>query len=338
MLQVQYQTHQLPFRYPFTTAKGTKTHQATLILSLGWRNFTGYGEATSIPYYQADIAEMASILDEKRTSIARYALNGPERFWHFLHHLIPNHPFLIAALDMAGWDIWAQLMRKPLYNMIGLQWKNIPVTSYTIGISSIDDVPLIVEQNPAPIYKLKVGTEHDLATLAILRKHTDAIIRIDANEGWDLNWAMEILPYLEQYNVELIEQPFHRKDIDALVAFKSHTSIPIIADEACTSPAEAEDCLKYYDGINIKLSKCAGITPAISMLKIAKSLKKKVMLGNMCETVVGSTLLAHLLPLADYADIDGPLLLKENIGEGLVFNNYTISLPNLPGSGVSIKN
>lgn len=334
MLKLNYQSYDLPFEYPFAISKGLKTHQPSIILSLGLGRMMGYGEATQIGYYNADIGEMIVSLEKNRAVLERYALNAPERFWHFLHHLLPGQPFLISALDMAGWDLWAQLNRRPLYAVLGLQWKNIPLTDYTIGITDPAGIAARVKEKPAPIYKLKVGGEHDLPALEALRKATPSLIRIDANEAWTLEQAKAILPYLEEWNIELIEQPLHRDDMEGIKALKALTSIPLIADEACQGEKDVEACLGLYDGINIKLSKCGGITPALNMIRAAKKAGKKVMLGGMCESTVGATALAHLLPLADYADIDGPLLLLDNPGKGLTYDNGLIRLPALPGSGI----
>jgi len=336
MLQLQYQSHNLPFEFPFVISKGEKTHQRTLIVSLRLGRMTGYGEATSIGYYNADVDEMIVLLEKNRAVLESYALNGPERFWHFLHHLFPGQPFLISALDMAGWDLFAQLNRRPLYTLLGLQWKNIPLTDYTIGITDPEVIAGRVRLKPSPVYKLKVGSLHDLPALEALRAATDAVIRVDANEGWTLKEALEIVPALEALNVELIEQPLHRDDYEGVAELKKHTAIPVIADEACREEEDLAACLQVYDGINIKLSKCGGLTPALNMIRDTRKARKKLMLGGMCETIVGATVLAHLLPLADYADIDGPLLLAENVGRGLQYNNGLISVPVMPGSGVSL--
>lgn len=334
MLQLKYQQYDLPFEYPFAISKGVKTHQPSLILSLGLGKLTGFGEATQIGYYNANIDEMIVLLEKNKMMIERYAMNAPERFWHFLHHLIPGQNFLISALDMAGWDLWAQLNRRPLYSILGLQWKNIPLTDYTIGITNVGEIATRVKEKPFPIYKLKVGGEHDLPALEALRNATDALIRIDANEAWTLEEAKAMLPHLERLRIELIEQPLHRDNVEGMKALKQLTHIPIIADEACREERDAATCLELYDGINIKLAKCGGITPALNMIRAAKKAGKKVMLGGMCETTIGSTALAHLLPLADYADIDGPLLLKENVGTGLSYQDGLISLPQRPGIGI----
>lgn len=334
MLKLNYQSYDLPFEYPFAISKGIKTHQPSLLLSLELGGLKGYGETTQIGYYNAHIDEMIVLLEKNRLVMERYALNSPERFWHFLHHLLPGHNFLISALDMAGWDLWAQLNRRPLYAILGLQWKNIPLTDYTIGINSPAEIAERVRAKPFPVYKLKVGSEQDLPALEALRKATPALIRVDANEAWSLEQAKNILPHLKRLQVELIEQPLHRDDIEGMKIMKQMTTIPIIADEACQEEKDTALCLELYDGINIKLAKCGGITPALNMIRAARKAGKKIMLGGMCESTTGATALAHLLPLADYADIDGPLLLKENIGQGLIYQDALISLPDRPGLGI----
>ncbi len=337
MLSLGYSKEALAFEFPFALAKGIKTTQDNLVVALSMGRITGLGEATSIGYYNADVSEMIVLLEKNRAIIERYALLSPERFWHFLHHLLPGNDFLISALDIAGWDLWSRLRNKPLYAALGLQWKNIPPTDYTIGWSHPDEIVQRVQQKPLPIYKLKVGGPNDLGSLEALRAATTARIRVDANEGWSLSTAKQMLPHLERLQVELIEQPLDRSDWDGLRQLQELTSIPIIADEACRSEKDLMQCLQAYDGINIKLSKCGGITPAIRMIQQVKKAGKQLMLGGMCEGTVGATALAHLLPLADYADIDGPLLLqKQTRYNGLIYDDQgRISLPARPGLGIT---
>lgn len=335
MLQLNYKSFNLPFQYPFTISKGVKAHQPTLVVVLQFGKLIGVGEATAISYYNVTVENMKALLEEKRQAIEKYALISPERFWHFLHHLLPEQNFLIAALDIASWDIWAKLKSQPLWQLLGLEWKHVPPTDYTIGTFALDEIAERVKANPYPIYKLKVGSENDLPALQALRESTDAVIRIDANEGWSAETARYIYPYLEKFKVELIEQPLHRDDEEGLIRLKEIASIPIIADETCRDEKDLDNCLKWYDGINIKLSKCGGITPALRMIKKIKQHNKKIMIGGMCESYPGACALANLLPAADYADIDGPLLLKENVGKGLIYDHATIQMPLLLGTGFS---
>lgn len=335
MLQLSYHTYRLPFHYPFGISKGLKTEQATLVVELGLGNLKGYGEATSIAYYNADVSDMIVQLEKNRAEIERYALASPERFWHFLHHLLPGQNFLISALDCAGWDLFAALNRRPLYALLGLQWKNVPLTSYTIGLTDPEAVPAIIHDHPYPIYKLKMGGRNDLATLKAVRAAAPgAELRVDANEAWQLSELLPLLPELDHCGVRMLEQPLHRDDWDGMKQLKERTNILLIADEACREAQDLDAALMHFDGINLKLSKCGGITPAISMIKSVKKAGKKLMLGGMCESIPGATILAHLLPLADFADIDGPLLLKENVGKGLIYEGAGMKLPQRTGSGI----
>lgn len=334
MLSIRYWQKSLPFEYPFTISKGTKTHQDTFIVELTFRGIKGYGEAPAIAYYDISTDKMAADLEQKRKFIASYNLTDPKRFWHFLHHLIPENPFLVCALDMAAWDIHAKLNRKPLYALWGLDPTKAPQTDYTIGIDEPEIMLRKINDHPAPIYKIKVGGEQDLVKLKMIRSSTNALIRIDANAGWSMSQALEYLPELESMNIELIEQPLAKDLLEENQTLRSATSIPLIADESCVSIKDVEKCALFFDGINIKLTKASGITPALEMIKAARKLNLRVMLGCMNESSIGTSALAHLAPLVDYLDADGPLLLKEDIAQGLLFNNFQLIPPQVIGLGI----
>lgn len=335
MLQLKYYSYELPFEYPFTISKGTKTHQPTLITSLGLGDMRGYGEAPAITYYNVTIADMIASLDAKRTMIERYALTDPQRFWHFLHHLIPGQHFLTAALDIAGWDLFAQMRRMPLYKLLGLNWENIPLTDYTIGLGTQEEMIAKLNAHPWPVYKIKMGRPDDIDILRALRQHTVSPFRIDANEGWTFEETKKLLPELQQLQVTLIEQPLLVAEEDAMKELKAISSIPLFADESCRTENEVKKCAEGFHGINIKLTKCGGITPALRMIKEARSLGLKVMMGSMNESTVGSAAIAHMLPLLDEADADGPLLLKQDVAKGLKYENGIIKLSG--GNGLGIK-
>ncbi|MBX9450100.1 MAG: dipeptide epimerase [Taibaiella sp.] len=339
MLQFDFSTFDLPFEYPFKISKGLKTSQPTLIVFLAMGAQYGLGEATEILYYDNTISQMADTLQKQQNNIRKYAYNGPERFWHYMHHLIPDQHFLISALDCASWDLWSKLQGQPLHSLLKLKWSDqVPATDYTLGISSPEALLDKIKAHPFPVYKLKVNGAGDIPMLQTLLERTVAKVRIDANEGWDKDDFNAILPLLSQDRVELIEQPFHKEDLDSLHYYKEKCGIPVIADEAITGPLSLKQQLGYYDGVNIKLSKCGGITPALQMIQYARQQNKKVMLGSMSESAVGAAALAQLLPLADYADIDGPLLLKKNVGTGLMYApDGKISFREPVGIGISWK-
>ena len=335
MLQLKYYSFELAFEYPFTIFKGTKTHQPALITSLGLGNLTGYGEAPAISYYNITVPQMIESLEAKRGLIERYALTDPQRFWHFLHHLIPGQYFLTAALDIAAWDLFAQMRRQPLYQLLGIKWEQVPPTDYTIGMDTLENMTAKMEAHPWPIYKIKVGSADDIDILRALRKHTIAPFRIDVNEGWTFDETKKLLPELQKLDVTMVEQPLPKEEYEAMKELKAISPIPLFADESCRTEDEVKKCADSFHGINIKLTKCGGITPALRMIKEARSLGLKVMVGSMNESTIGSAAIANLLPLLDEVDADGPLLLKEDVGEGLKYENGVIKLSG--GNGLGVK-
>jgi L-Ala-D/L-Glu epimerase len=336
MLQLSYSKHELPFKYPFKTAHGLKTIQPTLIVKLGFRGVIGYGEATEIVYYGVTLDALIEKLESKRKLIENYSLIDPERFWHFLHHLFPTDHFLVCALDMAGWDLYAKLRNKKIYELWQTPYSNNLKTDYTIGIDEIDIMLQKINENPWPIYKVKLGTPNDIGIIEAIRNSTDSIIRIDANAGWTLTEALEIIPELKKLNVELIEQPLAKEAWNEMAELFSKSKLPLIADEACVIEQDVAACCKVFDGINIKLTKCSGITPALRMIKEAKSKQKLVMMGCMNESMIGTAAMAQFLPQLDYFDGDGPLLHTTELAEGLQFNNGNITLGSFKGLGIKV--
>ncbi len=337
MLQLRHYSYDLAFKYPFTTYKGTKTHQPILVVTLSLNNLTGYGEAPAIGYYDVSIEKMVELLEAKKSVIEKYALTDPLRYWHFLHHLLPGHNFLIAALDIAAWDLFAKMRRQPLYKMFGLEWKDTPITDYTIGMGTPEEMVAKIKAKPWPLYKIKLGNVQDIGLIEAIRKETNAQLRVDANEGWSFDDAKKILPELEKLNITMIEQPLNRVEHDAMKELKALSSIPLFADESCQTEEDVAKCTEAFHGINIKLTKCGGITPATRMIKDAKTKGLKVMMGSMCETTLGSAAIAHLLPVLDEVDMDGPLLLKEDIAEGVHYDNGVVTVGEGAGLGILFK-
>ena len=335
-MQVRFKQFNLPFKYPFTISKGTKTHQPTLIVELEHFGWKGYGEAPAISYYNIPVEKMIEDLERKKVFVEKFAFSDPERYWHYLHHLFPANPFLVCALDMAGWDLFGKLKRKPLAELWKLDTHNLPLTDYTIGIDTIEKMIEKMQAMPWPIYKIKVGVEGDVEMVAALRKHTDAIFRVDANAAWTLEQALEKIPLLKNMGVEFIEQPLAKDDWEGMKILFEQSTLPLIADESCVSESDVEKCQHHFHGINIKLTKCSGITPARRMITTARSLNMKVMLGCMNESSVGSAAIAHLAPLVDYIDMDGPLLLAKDIASGLQYDFGKIQYSNLNGLGIEI--
>jgi L-alanine-DL-glutamate epimerase-like enolase superfamily enzyme len=335
-MKVSYKAFNLPFRYPFTISKGTKTHQPSLIVQLEHRGVVGYGEAPAITYYNIPVEKMIADLEAKKIFVEKFAFTDPERYWHYLHHLYPQNNFLVCALDIAAWDLYGKIRQQPLYKLWDLDPQKAPHTDYTIGIDTIEKMVEKMKEMPWPIYKIKLGTDQDIAIVTALRKHTDAILRVDANAAWTVDEALEKLPALKDLGVEFVEQPLAKDDWEGMKRLYEQSPLPLIADESCVIEADVQKCQGHFHGINIKLTKCSGITPARRMIANARSLNMKVMVGSMNESTVGSAAIAHLNPLLDYVDMDGPLLLAEDIATGLQFDFGKVSYSEEPGLGIKI--
>ncbi len=335
-LQVSYTTYNLPFVHPFTISGGrTKTHQPTFIVRLSLGPFTGYGEAPAIAYYNTSLEQMAADLDRKRSLVEKFAFTHPDRYWHYLHHLFPGNPFLVCALDMAAWDMYGKMNQKPLFELWETHWQNEVLTDYTIGIDTIERMVSKMKEKPWPVYKIKLGTAEDIGIVKALRQHTGAVLRVDANAGWKLEEALALLPELQSLNVELIEQPLARDDWEGMRILYKASPLPLIADESCVFEADVEKCHAHFHGINIKLTKCSGPTPALRMIAKARSLGMKVMMGSMNESSIGSAAIAHFLPQLDFVDCDGPLLLAEDLAGGLDIKDGVVTVSPGPGLGVT---
>ncbi len=334
-MQVKYYPYNLKFRHPFTISRGTKTHQPTLVIELEHFGIKGYGEAPAIAYYHIPVEKMIEDLEAKKAMIEKFAFTDPERYWHYLHHLIPNNSFLVCALDMAAWDIYGKMKKKPLYELWGGDVAKNPICDYTIGIDTVEKMVAKMNELPWPIYKIKVGTADDIAIVKALRQNSNAILRVDANAAWDVETALTLIPVLKELGVELVEQPLAKDNWDGMKVLYKESSLPLFADEACVFEADVEKCKDHFHGINIKLTKCSGLTPARRMIKQAKSFGMQVMVGCMNESTIGSAAIAQLLPFIDEVDMDGPLLLEEDLATGIIYDNGKIIYSGKPGLGIA---
>jgi L-alanine-DL-glutamate epimerase-like enolase superfamily enzyme len=253
-----------------------------------------------------------------------------------LHHLFPNNPFLVSALDMACWDLYGKMKGQPLYKLWNTHWENTPITDYTIGI---DTIPTMVEKmnaKPWPVYKVKLGTPEDIEIMEALTAATKAVFRVDANAGWTTEEALTKIPLLAKMGVEFIEQPLAKDNWEGMKIVYEKSELPLYADESCVMESDVQKCAGHFHGINIKLTKCSGPTPALRMIETARSLGLKVMMGSMNESTLGSAAIAHFLPQLDHVDMDGPLLLSEDIATGITFDNGTVHITDKPGLGITL--
>ena len=335
-MKVRYRVTNLPFNYPFTISRGTKTHQPSLVVELEHLGIKGYGEAPAINYYNIPVEKMIEDLERKKQFVEKFAFTEPARYWHYLHHLFPQNNFLVCALDIAAWDLYGKIRQLPLYKIWDLNYENGPLCDYTIGIDTIDKMIGKMQAMPWPIYKIKLGTSEDVEIVGALRKHTKAILRVDANAAWTAEEALQKIPLLQAMDIELIEQPLAKDDWEGMKRVYAESAIPLIADEACVVESDLEKCVNHFHGINIKLTKCSGITPALRMIQNARRFGLKVMVGSMNESTLGTAAIAHLLPLLDYVDMDGPLLLAEDIATGVSFEHGKVRVSSEPGLGIEL--
>ncbi|TWT58275.1 L-Ala-D/L-Glu epimerase [Thalassoglobus neptunius] len=325
----------LKLREPFTIARGSMTHQKSLVVQLEHDGISGFGEVTENLYYGHTIASMEASLEKIESILQEYISQRPEDVWDVFREKLEGDLFALSALDMAAHDYFARAQQFPTWKRWGLSWENVPVSSYTIGI---DTVPTMVEklhrQQGWDIYKIKLGTDRDLEIVRALRQETDAIFRVDANCGWGPQETVDNSIVLKDLRVEYIEQPLPADASEADQEFVFRNSVlPIIADESCQVEEDVRRYIGKFHGINVKICKCGGLTPALKMLKNARELGLKTMVGCMIESSVGISGAAQLLPLLDYADLDGSSLLEEDPAEGVLVLQGQVKLSERNGNG-----
>ncbi|WP_153556975.1 dipeptide epimerase [Roseimaritima sediminicola] len=329
---------ELPLEHPFTIARGTRHVQRSLIVELQHDGLCGYGEATEHAYYGVRVEEMVKRIDRCRATVEAFDGRNVETLWDCLRPQLEGEMFLLAAIDCAAHDLAGKLAGRPSFETLGLAWENIPASSFTIGIDEIERMVEKMEQRSEwPIYKIKLGTDRDIEIVRRLREHTAATLRVDANCGWSAEETIENSAALREMGVELIEQPLpaDAPDEDHRRVFTA-SALPIIADESCLVSADVGACEGLFHGINVKLSKCGGITPGYRMLKAARQLGLKTMVGCMVESTVGISAAAQLSPLLDYVDLDGAELLSGDVARGVKVENGRIRLAERAGNGVEL--
>lgn len=336
-MQLRLHHFDLSLRHVFTISRGSMTVQPTLIVELEQNGQRGYGEATTNDYYGFTLDNIAAALHKVEPQIRDHGLADPVALWDELYPLLADNPFAHCALDQAAYDLWGKLRGAPVYKLWGLSAENLPLTDYTIGIDEIDTMVAKMREFPDwPIYKIKLGTKNDLEIVRALRRHTSALFRVDANCGWTADETLANARELASLGVEFIEQPLPADQWEAMRRVRAESVLPIVADESCIVPADVDRCLGHFHGVNIKLVKCGGLTPARRMIARARELGLAVMVGCMTESTVGISAIAQLLPLLDYVDMDGALLLAKDIASGVTIEQGHCLFPAENGNGVRL--
>jgi L-alanine-DL-glutamate epimerase-like enolase superfamily enzyme len=333
---LETQIVRLRLRHTWTTKMSSSEYRDTLHLRFSRENIAGLGEGAPIVRY-GESAESA----QQAVESVRGLLTSADP-WQFeksmaeVFRRIRGQYAAKAAIDIALMDWVGKKLGVPLYRYFGLDPRDAPLTTFSIGI----DTPEITRQKVReaesfPILKIKVGLDTDEATIAAVRSVTRKPLRVDANEGWkDKEEAVRKINWLESQGVEFIEQPMPAAMLEETRWVRSRVHIPIVADEACLHPADIPRLVGTYDGVNIKLDKCGGMLEAFRMIQIARALGLKTMLGCMISSSVSVTAAAHLSPLVDYADLDGNLLIANDPYSGVLVKDGRMTLPDRPGLGL----
>jgi L-alanine-DL-glutamate epimerase-like enolase superfamily enzyme len=339
-MRLTYQKFDLPLKHVFTISRGSVAVQETLVVQLEAEGKFGYGESTTNSFYGATIPNMTAAIETVRPILERGSVDEPAALIESIAENLPRQKFAkfaLNALDQAIHDLWGKRQGAPVYRLWGLTTDRVPFSDYTLGIDTPEKMVQKLKEMPGwPVYKIKLGTPDDLGIVRELRRHTDALFRVDANCGWTAEQTIEFAPALKKLGVEFIEQPLPPEDTDGARRAFEQSALPLVADESCVTEEDVDRCAGRFHGINIKLVKCGGLGAARRMIARARELGLQVMAGCMTESTVGISALAQLLPLLDYVDMDGAVLLAKDIATGVRLDRGRCIYPDANGTGVKM--
>jgi L-Ala-D/L-Glu epimerase len=277
----------------------------------------GWGEAAANAYYGETADTVLALLPLYERALSEAAAAGPlalERMERAVEHAAGRNPAARAAVSAALHDLAGKQLGVPVWQIFGLDSETAPLSSYTLGIDAPDVMQQKLEDAASyPILKLKVGTDDDRRMLELVRTAApDKVIRVDANTAWHAKQAIRLVPLLEEFGIELIEQPFPSEDIEAFRMLRDRTNIPVVADESCRTVADIPRLVGAVDGINIKLEKCGSLREAVRMVHVARAHHLKVMVGCMMSSTLAMAAAMQIAPLCDWADLDGAALMAND--------------------------
>lgn len=341
-LLVETCIYELQLKREFGTAQLRRRSQRSVLVRITDMDsgHHGFGECIEHPTYRTRCESLQHSIDK----IAGWLRNADATDLPSISACLEEEGkdfsiFARSAVDQALWDLHGRKSNMPTAQCI-MEYFHIPLrdttrSSITIGLDTPDMMAEDIGNYISwPILKIKLGGADDLSCLSRVRQLSDRkILRVDANEGWDTHNFLEILRLCEKSGVELIEQPFHRYDVEATRLMRHSTILSVIADESCRKFEDVEDCAGIFDGVNIKLYKCGGIFNAARMILKARELKMKVMLGCMVESVIGVSAMAQLSAFADFLDLDGACLIGNNPTSGLELRSGSLIPFEGPGNG-----
>jgi L-Ala-D/L-Glu epimerase len=324
----------LELRTTFRIAHGASDQRHNVIAHLN----EGLGEGAAVAYHGESQAGITAFIEQAANMIGDDAY----RIEEILSSLPEGSQAARAAIDIALHDLWGKQIGQPLYRLFGLNPESAPPTSFTVAI---DEPQIMAERAKASgldLIKIKLGSQDDLAIVQAIRSATSARLLVDANAGWTREQAAHLIPRLAEYDLELVEQPLPKGDIEGFRELRqklksSRVETPIFADESIKTARDVAAHAGAIDGVVIKLMKSGGLREAIRAIHTARALGMQVMIGCMVETSVGVTAAAHIAPLCDFADLDGPLLIKNDPYLGVRYQDNKLLLPTDPGLGVVKK-
>ncbi len=334
-LVLSFRPYTLELKHVFTLATSSRTTTPVMLTEVRFGDLVGYGEASMPPYLGESHETVGAFLS--KVELGQF--EDPfklEEILDYIDALAPGNPAAKASVDIAMHDLVGRMIGQPWYKIWGYDAEKTPNTSFTIGI----DTPEVVKQKVKEaeeykVLKVKLGRETDKEVIETIRSVTDKPICVDVNQGWkDKQFALDMIHWLQERGVVFVEQPMDKKDLDSNAWLTEKSPLPIIGDEAVQGVSDVVKAKGIYSGINIKLMKCGGMRNANKMINLADGLGLKVMVGCMTETSCAISAAAHLTPKAKWADLDGALLISNDVYKGTTIVDGKIKIADIPGIGI----
>ncbi|MFN8206476.1 MAG: dipeptide epimerase [Bacteroidales bacterium] len=334
-LMFRFRPYELQLRHTFTLAGSSRTTTPVMLTELEFDGVIGYGEASMPPYLGESHASATAFLSQLKLEQFGDPFRTDE-ILQYVDQLAAGNPAAKASVDIALHDLQGKLLKQPLYRIWGLSPEKTPCTSFTIGIDTEEVVRQKVrEAEGFRILKVKLGRDNDREMISTIRSVTDVPLCVDVNQGWkEKEAALEMVYWLKEQGIVFVEQPLAKERIDDTAWLTERSPLPIIADEFIQRLADVKKAWQVYSGINIKLMKCTGLREAMQMIQTARGLGMKVMLGCMTETSCAVSAAAQLSPRVDWADLDGNLLISNDLYKGVLVSAGKLILPEDPGIGI----
>jgi L-Ala-D/L-Glu epimerase len=336
-MQLTFRAFEAKLRHPFAVSGYTRTTTPIVLTEIAYGGMVGYGEAAMPPYLGESQASVMAFLQKVNLS----QFNNPfelEDILAYVDSITINNTAAKASVDIALHDLVGKLIGKPWHAIWGYTASKVPVTTFTIGMASENEVrEKTLETAPFKVLKIKLGMDEvtDKMLINTVRSVTDKPIRVDANQGWkDKHYALKMIEWLSDKNVEFIEQPLPKHNLDDMAWLTEQSPLPTIADESCQRLEDITRLKGVFTGINIKLMKCTGMREANKMITLARACELKLMVGCMTETSCAISAAAQLSPQMDFADLDGNLLISNDQFVGAKLVDGKVTLNNEPGIGV----